>query len=268
MHVSLTITVAVEPLAPSLVRYGYSLSQDPRTDHLVEVKNPIQVARKVLNHSCVPLPLKRVPPILLVNHGATDFAFGQGIPILPPDYLVSPVAREKWFKWQGDLKKAEERQVKKPRKSRRSSTPISPTPISPISRTSISSDIINDTVGVIAVDSYGNIACAASSGGISMKFPGRVGPAALIGVSCAVCPVHPGDVDQTCTATVTSGTGEHLATTMAARTSAERLYTGKVQVNGRLVDTADDIIVLPRFVDNEFMGRFRPNFQSLLCAFN
>lgn len=226
-------------------------------DRSLEVKNPIQVARKVLSHSCVPLPLKRVPPILLVNQGATDFAYSQGIPLLPTDYLVSPAAREKWFKWRGDLKKAEEKQVRKSSHSRkrRASTPISPTPISPISRTTISSDVINDTVGVIAVDCYGNIACAASSGGISMKFPGRVGPAALNGVSCAVCPVHPGDVDQTCTATVTSGTGEHLATTMAARTCAERLYDGKVRVNGRLIDTADDIIALPSFVDNEFMGK-------------
>src|SRR5690606_15658452 len=43
-------------------------------------------------------------------------------------------------------------------------------------------DLIVDTVGAVAIDQYGNIAAGSSSGGISMKHAGRVGPAALVGV--------------------------------------------------------------------------------------
>jgi taspase (threonine aspartase 1) len=85
-------------------------------------------------------------------------------------------------------------------------------------------DHITDTIGAIAVDRHGNIACAASSGGISMKHRGRVGPAALIGVGAFVVPVNTNDPDRTSVAAVTSGTGEHMATTFAAHAAAQRIY--------------------------------------------
>ena len=39
----------------------------------------------------------------------------------------------------------------------------------------------HETVGAVAVDSYGNIAAATSTGGITAKRPGRVGDSPLIG---------------------------------------------------------------------------------------
>lgn len=39
-----------------------------------------------------------------------------------------------------------------------------------------------DTVGCLILDFEGNISAAASSGGISLKMPGRVGPAGVPGV--------------------------------------------------------------------------------------
>ena len=55
------------------------------------------------------MSLRRVPPNLLVAQGATDFAFSQGMPILPHEILVSPGARERWLKWKMDIKQAERR---------------------------------------------------------------------------------------------------------------------------------------------------------------
>jgi taspase (threonine aspartase 1) len=116
-------------------------------------------------------------------------------------------------------------------------------------------DHITDTVGAIAVDSWGNIACGASSGGIGMKYRGRVGPAALVGIGAAVIPTDPEDPEQACVATVTSGTGEHMATTMAATVCAERLYQSvKKSRGGQYVEVSEDE-ALQSMIENEFMGK-------------
>jgi taspase (threonine aspartase 1) len=116
-------------------------------------------------------------------------------------------------------------------------------------------DHITDTVGAIAVDSWGNIACGASSGGIGMKYRGRVGPAALVGVGAAVIPIDPEDAEQSCVATVTSGTGEHMATTMAATVCAERLYQSvKKNRGGEYVEVSEDE-ALKAMIEHEFMGK-------------
>lgn len=39
----------------------------------------------------------------------------------------------------------------------------------------------HDTVGAVAVDSAGNVACATSTGGIRNKMAGRVGDSPIIG---------------------------------------------------------------------------------------
>jgi taspase (threonine aspartase 1) len=115
-------------------------------------------------------------------------------------------------------------------------------------------DHITDTVGAIAVDSWGNIACGASSGGIGMKYRGRVGPAALVGVGAAVIPMDPDDHEKACVATVTSGTGEHMATTMAATVCAERLYQSvRKSRGGEYVEVTEDE-ALKAMIENEFMG--------------
>jgi taspase (threonine aspartase 1) len=116
-------------------------------------------------------------------------------------------------------------------------------------------DRITDTVGAIAVDGWGNIACGASSGGIGMKYRGRVGPAALVGVGAAVIPTDPDDPEQACVATVTSGTGEHMATTMAATVCAERLHQSvKKNRGGEYVEVTEDE-ALKAMIENEFMGK-------------
>lgn len=116
-------------------------------------------------------------------------------------------------------------------------------------------DHITDTVGAIAVDAWGNIACAASSGGIGMKYRGRVGPAALVGVGTAVIPKDPDDSESTSVATVTSGTGEHMATTMAATVCAERLYQSVKKEKGGLYTEVTEDEALKSMIENEFMGK-------------
>lgn len=139
-----------------------------------------------------------------------------------------------------------------------------------------SGDNVTDTVGAIAIDIYGNIAAGASSGGIGMKHQGRIGPAALVGVGASVISVQENDPEHECIATVTSGTGEHMATTMAAQTCSERMYHG-VKKGSKMVyppvnaqeggvslthDTSKDLNtadhdddVVRSFVENDFTSK-------------
>lgn len=129
-----------------------------------------------------------------------------------------------------------------------------PTPSHNSMRLDVGEDNITDTVGAIAIDNQGNIACGASSGGIGMKYRGRVGPAALVGVGTAVVPVDPDDPERTCVATVTSGTGEHMATTMAATVCAERLYQSVRKAKGGIYESVTEDEALKSMIENEFMG--------------
>ncbi|KAL6248241.1 hypothetical protein RBB50_004496 [Rhinocladiella similis] len=321
------------------------------------VKNPIAAARLVLDEAIKPLTLQRVPPNLLVGAGATDFAHDRGLPILPPDFLVSMSARDRWLRWQKDLQDVEVRismsripeqtavggPLTVPPKSSEDTTTQTqtdcheqqpsvlslPTVTETVqdaatnvnhlassredgsslheavgampSRRSIShsenegdnesgvddnlqwqtsppkrqkmsgpfdglmdsqnqltnpepspttsedpiqdegrEDDITDTVGAIAIDCFGRVAAGSSSGGIGMKHKGRCGPAALVGVGTAVIPLDPEDLLETSVATVTSGTGEHMATTTAAATAAERIYTSMRRREGGLERCNED----------------------------
>lgn len=116
-------------------------------------------------------------------------------------------------------------------------------------------DSITDTVGAIAIDTFGNIASGASSGGIGMKYRGRAGPAALVGVGAAVVPVAPDDKEKKCISTVTSGTGEHMGTTLAAAVCAERLYHEVQKGKDGKFESIDDTDVLQAFIERDFMGK-------------
>ncbi|KAG9245538.1 nucleophile aminohydrolase [Calycina marina] len=367
-----------------------------------QVKNPVSLARSILDMSSRPLSLRRVPPNLLVGQGATDFAREQGIPVVPYEVLVSKNARDRYFRWKEDLRRAEGER-RSPRNSRAVSEedsmeaeyerllqskqrrdhanalingtwnegqPDSPSPPSPSVHHSSSAgghffksphtpsrspsgspvkrsrrdtsdapsrvrsllsaspatgtssfevhasadsmifespesgrsrpgsdgpcspeprlefdsgisvpppldlaqegtaetravetlfkgqedDIITDTVGAIAIDMYGHIAAASSSGGIGMKHRGRVGPAALVGVGSAVIPADEDDMDQVCVAAVTSGTGEHMATTMASQKCAERLYHNKKRARGGADVEATEEEALEAFIKVDFMA--------------
>ena len=97
-----------------------------------------------------------------------------------------------------------------------------------------------------------------------MKHRGRTGPAALVGIGTAVVPVSPLDKDQTCVATVTSGTGEHMATTMAAATCADRIYSSVRKIpGGGLVKCSDEDAMIG-MIKEEFMNH--PGVKSSHCA--
>ncbi|KAK4228439.1 nucleophile aminohydrolase [Podospora fimiseda] len=116
-------------------------------------------------------------------------------------------------------------------------------------------DLITDTVGAIAVDLKGRIAAGSSSGGIGMKHRGRIGPAALVGIGTAIVPEDSDDDMATSVAAVTSGTGEHMATSMASAKCAERLFHNTRRgPGGRDMEELDEHTIMDSFVLDDFMG--------------
>ncbi|KAI0389143.1 N-terminal nucleophile aminohydrolase [Xylariaceae sp. FL0594] len=347
------------------------------------IKNPITLARLILENSTKPLSLRRVPPNLLVGEGARNFAQNEGLELISNRSLISKNARDRYIRWRDDLKRAERAESKEkdtqsghedPTSSRyaqeaykehtkailtgtwnegqpdspdagspwdahntRSPLSLTPQPSptvvldrSPLGfagstpprqqrlfqnksddgigdsaethnatlatpergpnqrsrtgsprlighdgadedgadfragcfahhggvpRTYDVDDWVTDTVGAIAIDQAGNIAAGSSSGGIGMKHRGRMGPAALVGVGSAVIPADVEDADNISVAAVTSGTGEHMATTVASQRCAERIYQGTVRGRGgKDVPEEDESAILGSFIENDFLG--------------
>ncbi|KAI9158656.1 Threonine aspartase 1 [Paramyrothecium foliicola] len=126
-------------------------------------------------------------------------------------------------------------------------------------------DAITDTIGAIAIDEMGHIAAGSSSGGIGMKHRGRLGPAALVGVGTAVVPHREDDDEGVTVAAVTSGTGEHMATTTASQRCAERIYHGiRLGPRGAIVQDDDEDAIMESFIADDFMNH--PGVKSCHSA--
>ncbi len=113
---------------------------------LQRVKNPIRVARKILENC---------PHMMLVAEGAERFAKEQGIALCNPEDMVSEAEREAWLKCREDKHAAEHHRGHE-----------------------------QGTVGAVAIDRDGNLFAATSTGGTCCKLPGRVGDSPLIGCGC------------------------------------------------------------------------------------
>jgi L-asparaginase / beta-aspartyl-peptidase len=113
---------------------------------LQRVKNPIQLARKILENC---------PHMMLVAEGAERFAKEQGIKLCKPEELVSEAEQEAWMKCKMDKHAAEHHRGHE-----------------------------QGTVGAVAIDRDGHLFAATSTGGTCCKLPGRVGDSPLIGCGC------------------------------------------------------------------------------------
>ena len=76
----------------------------------------------------------------------------------------------------------------------------------------------SDTVGAVALDADGNLACATSTGGTPRKHPGRVGDSPIIGSG--------GYADNELGAASSTGYGESILRVMLCKTACDFLRTG------------------------------------------
>ncbi|KAM4693120.1 isoaspartyl peptidase/L-asparaginase [Discoglossus pictus] len=134
------------------------------------IANPIKLARIVM---------EKTDHMLLTCKGASLFAKAQGIPEVPGESLISERSRERW---KNNLKPG--------------SNPVA-------------CQIGLGTVGAVAIDSEGNVACATSTGGLTNKMVGRVGDTACIGSG--------GYADNNIGAISTTGHGESIMKVTLAR---------------------------------------------------
>ncbi|KAJ1511977.1 taspase, threonine aspartase, 1, partial [Coelomomyces lativittatus] len=76
----------------------------------------------------------------------------------------------------------------------------------------------HDTVGAVVMDSDGQVAAGVSSGGISLKYKGRVGEAAMYGAGCWAETLGSTSVGVSC-----SGTGESIMQALLAKSCSTSL---------------------------------------------
>ncbi|XP_033734532.1 threonine aspartase 1-like isoform X2 [Pecten maximus] len=186
------------------------------------VKNPILVARSLLDEQkkgC--LSLGRLPPSVLVGEGASIWAQDNGVELVDKKLLKTDSSLKTYESHKRKLDQHEERMKKKRTKWQTGNSPKARNeedePLPCIIQG------VQDTVGAVAMDSDGNVSAAVSSGGISLKHSGRLGPAAMYGAGCWA---HNWKSDKKAgVAITTSGSGEHLMRTLFAQKCAECVQT-------------------------------------------
>jgi len=165
---------------------------------LTTIKNPVSAARIVMEKS---------PHVFLSGKSAEAFAYENGLEIVDPGYFFD---QRRWDQYR--------EYVRQNINSRRSSLDL------------YEGDVKMGTVGAVALDTHGNIAAATSTGGMTGKYPGRIGDSPLIGagnyasnLSCGVS---------------ATGHGEYFIRNLIAYDLAARMqYKGQ-----SLKDAAVDLI--------------------------
>ena len=125
---------------------------------LRRVKDPIKLARKILEHS---------PHMMLIADGAERFAKEQGLALCKPEELVSEA------EWKAFLKCSKDEHAASHHRGHE-----------------------QGTVGAVAIDQSGHRFAATSTGGTCCKHPGRVGDSPVIGCGC-YADAHSGGVSCT-----------------------------------------------------------------------
>lgn len=122
------------------------------------IRNPVELAYTVMTQS---------QHVMLNGKGAYDFAVKHGIKTEPDEYFFSQFRYDQWRQMQGSDEFALDHNVKLQGESHSEATPLNEKKFG--------------TVGAAACDSYGNIAAATSTGGMTNKQYGRVGDSPIIG---------------------------------------------------------------------------------------
>lgn len=144
------------------------------------IDHPISVARKVMEET---------PHVMLVGEGAREFAIDMGF-----SKVKTPLKEVKkdWKEW----KKEEKAKSKKPEINHEN----------------------HDTIGMIAMDAFGNLSGSCTTSGWAYKMPGRVGDSPIIGAGLFV--------DNEVGAACATGLGEAIVRIAGSHTVVELMRQG------------------------------------------
>jgi beta-aspartyl-peptidase (threonine type) len=158
------------------------------------VKNPIKLARTVMEKSV---------HVMMAREGAERFAKEQGLELVEPKYFRT---EGRWKEYQDALAKLKSR------------------------KGALAKDYKYGTVGVVALDSSGNLAAGTSTGGMVLKRWGRVGDTPIIGAGTYA--------DNKSCAVSSTGWGEFFIRLTVARDICAQVEYGDKTVE----DAANDVI--------------------------
>jgi beta-aspartyl-peptidase (threonine type) len=209
------------------------------------LKNPIQAARLVLDKS---------PHVYFVGSGAEQFAAQHGMSLIDNAELIVPRERERLTKFQqneaaggADTTFSGNSEFTAPTNPGRfEGDGLQPVQIDPttegalapegtaLEEAALESEVertlpenlrlddptlhSHDTVGAVALDQYGNLAAATSTGGTLSKAPGRVGDSSLIGCGCYA--------DNLSAAVSLTGWGEPIMKLVLGKWAVDRVAAG------------------------------------------
>jgi N4-(beta-N-acetylglucosaminyl)-L-asparaginase len=163
---------------------------------LERIKHPISVARRVM---------EKTPHVMLVGSGAQSFAVAEGFPLEPQ--VLSDDAKKAYEQW---LKKSEYKPVINIENSK-GHGPFAPAQLD-------NGQWNHDTIGMVAMDSFGNLSGSCTTSGMGFKMRGRVGDSPIIGAGLFV--------DNEVGAATATGQGEDVIRICGTHTVVELMRQG------------------------------------------
>lgn len=132
---------------------------------LERIKHPIAVARRVM---------EKTPHVMLVGSGAQQFAVAEGFPL--EEQKLSPQAEKNYREW---LKNSQYRPPAINVEKTQGHGPFAPAKLE-------NGEWNHDTIGMVAMDSNGNLSGSCTTSGAGFKMRGRLGDSPIIGAGLFV----------------------------------------------------------------------------------
>jgi N4-(beta-N-acetylglucosaminyl)-L-asparaginase len=163
---------------------------------LERIKHPISVARRVM---------EKTPHVMLVGSGAQQFAVAEGFPL--EEQKLSDDAKKSYREW---LKKSEYKPVINIENTREHG-PFAPSQLA-------NGEWNHDTIGMVAMDTNGNLSGSCTTSGMGFKMRGRLGDSPIIGAGLFV--------DNEVGAVTSTGQGEDVIRICGSHTVVEFMRQG------------------------------------------